>query len=295
MDSALVVDRLQFAFTITYHYLFPQLTMGLALADRRAEDARAADRQRAIQRCRALLGADLRDQLRVRRGHRHPDGVPVRHELGALLEIRRRRDRADAGDGRDVRVLPRIGFPRPVPVRREAGSGHGHTGVAALLVFLGSWLSGYFIVATDAWMQHPVGYISVMPDGTRAARELRGAALNPWVVLAVRAHHERRGDHRRVRDGGGRRVLRPAQAERSSSTASSLREGRRARGLHRSACCSSFRPAIGRGGWSPTISRPRWRRWKGYSRRSPGAPLVIVGQPDMRDTRSTIRSRFPGC
>src|SRR5436190_16012967 len=31
MDSALGVDRLHFAFTITYHYLFPQLTMGLAL------------------------------------------------------------------------------------------------------------------------------------------------------------------------------------------------------------------------------------------------------------------------
>ncbi|HVB38974.1 MAG TPA: cytochrome ubiquinol oxidase subunit I, partial [Vicinamibacterales bacterium] len=31
MDSALAVDRLQFAFTVTYHYLFPQLTMGLAL------------------------------------------------------------------------------------------------------------------------------------------------------------------------------------------------------------------------------------------------------------------------
>ena len=30
MDSALVVHRLHFAFTITYHYLFPQLTMGLA-------------------------------------------------------------------------------------------------------------------------------------------------------------------------------------------------------------------------------------------------------------------------
>jgi len=27
----LVLHRLQFAFTITYHYLFPQLTMGLAL------------------------------------------------------------------------------------------------------------------------------------------------------------------------------------------------------------------------------------------------------------------------
>ena len=30
MDSALVIHRLHFAFTITYHYLFPQLTMGLA-------------------------------------------------------------------------------------------------------------------------------------------------------------------------------------------------------------------------------------------------------------------------
>ena len=29
--DALTLHRLQFAFTITYHYLFPQLTMGLAL------------------------------------------------------------------------------------------------------------------------------------------------------------------------------------------------------------------------------------------------------------------------
>jgi cytochrome d ubiquinol oxidase subunit I len=25
-------------------------------------------------------------------------------------------------------------------------------------LFLGSWLSGYFIIATNAFMQHPVGY-----------------------------------------------------------------------------------------------------------------------------------------
>jgi len=31
MEAALLYDRLQFAFTITFHYLFPQLTMGLAL------------------------------------------------------------------------------------------------------------------------------------------------------------------------------------------------------------------------------------------------------------------------
>jgi cytochrome d ubiquinol oxidase subunit I len=31
MDSALDVHRLHFAFTVTFHYLFPRLTMGLAL------------------------------------------------------------------------------------------------------------------------------------------------------------------------------------------------------------------------------------------------------------------------
>ncbi|HEX3544101.1 MAG TPA: cytochrome ubiquinol oxidase subunit I, partial [Candidatus Acidoferrum sp.] len=30
MDSALLVHRIHFAFTVTFHYLFPQLTMGLA-------------------------------------------------------------------------------------------------------------------------------------------------------------------------------------------------------------------------------------------------------------------------
>ena len=31
MEDALTVSRMQFAFTITYHYLFPMFTMGLAL------------------------------------------------------------------------------------------------------------------------------------------------------------------------------------------------------------------------------------------------------------------------
>src|SRR3989304_3639002 len=31
MEDALLIHRLHFAFTATFHYLFPQLTMGLAL------------------------------------------------------------------------------------------------------------------------------------------------------------------------------------------------------------------------------------------------------------------------
>ena len=30
MDHALLIHRLHFAFTVTFHYLYPQLTMGLA-------------------------------------------------------------------------------------------------------------------------------------------------------------------------------------------------------------------------------------------------------------------------
>ena len=31
MDTSTIFSRLQFAFTVGYHYLFPQFTMGLAL------------------------------------------------------------------------------------------------------------------------------------------------------------------------------------------------------------------------------------------------------------------------
>ena len=56
MEDALAVHRLQFAFTVTFHYIFPQLTMGLALADCYFEDDGAAHRRRALQPRRALLG-----------------------------------------------------------------------------------------------------------------------------------------------------------------------------------------------------------------------------------------------
>ena len=52
---------------------------------------------------------------------------------------------------------------------------------AALMLFLGSWLSGYFILATNAWMQHPVAY-SVAPDGRLFVDSLSGLLTNPWLL-----------------------------------------------------------------------------------------------------------------
>jgi len=53
---------------------------------------------------------------------------------------------------------------------------------AAFLVFLGSWLSGYFIIVTDAWMQHPVAY-QRMADGQFQVSSFWGLLLNPWALL----------------------------------------------------------------------------------------------------------------
>lgn len=52
--------------------------------------------------------------------------------------------------------------------------------IAAFLVFAGSWLSGFFIIATDAWMQHPVGY-SLGADGGIRLSSFWELILNPWV------------------------------------------------------------------------------------------------------------------
>jgi len=54
----------------------------------------------------------------------------------------------------------------------------GHAG-AVLALFVGTWLSGYFIVATNAWMQHPVGYTRG-PDGRFELESLGALFTNPW-------------------------------------------------------------------------------------------------------------------
>src|SRR5206468_908752 len=54
--------------------------------------------------------------------------------------------------------------------------------VASLLVFFGSWLSGYFIVCTNAWMQHPVAY-QILPDHRIVLTSLSGLLMNPWALV----------------------------------------------------------------------------------------------------------------
>ena len=53
---------------------------------------------------------------------------------------------------------------------------------AAFMVFLGSWLSGFFIIATNAWMQHP-GRLSHRTQRARSSSTASGdLPFNPWTL-----------------------------------------------------------------------------------------------------------------
>jgi cytochrome d ubiquinol oxidase subunit I len=60
--------------------------------------------------------------------------------------------------------------------------------LAAIALWVGSWLSGVFIVTTNAFMQHPVAYV-VAPDGSLKLDSLWGLLTNPWA-FAQYAHNQ---------------------------------------------------------------------------------------------------------
>ncbi len=53
--------------------------------------------------------------------------------------------------------------------------------LSAVAVFVGSWLSGYFIIATDAFMQFPVGYFRAT-DGSLQLASFWDFVLNRWAL-----------------------------------------------------------------------------------------------------------------
>jgi len=179
MDSALVVHRLHFAFTATFHYLFPQLTMGLApmivvlklLALRRptggyAEAARLLARLFAINFVFGVAtGIPMEFQFGTNwsRFSRFAGGV-----IGQTLAM----------EGMFAFFLE-SSFLGLFLFGEKRLSPRAHL-ASAVAVFAGSWLSGYFIVATDAWMQHPVGY-TVGAGGAVQLDSLSALLLNRWA------------------------------------------------------------------------------------------------------------------
>ncbi len=181
MDSALLIHRLQFAFTVTYHYLFPQLTMGLAplivilksLALKTNDDRydKAARFWAKIFGINFVLGVVT--------------GIPMEFQFGTNWSHFSRF--AGGVIGQTLAMEGCFAFFLESTflglfLYGEKRLSKGMHWFAALMVFLGSWLSGYFIVATDAWMQNPVGYERTA-DGSFQLTSFWQLILNPWAGL----------------------------------------------------------------------------------------------------------------
>lgn len=180
MDSALTVSRLQFAFTITYHYLFPQLTMGLALLifllKSRALRTGEAAWDRAARFWTRIFAINFAMGVVT--------GIPMEFQFGTNWAVFSRAAGGVIGQTLAMEGVfsfflesTFLGFLL-YGEKRLGPKGHW---AASLLVFLGSWLSGYFIVVTNAWMQHPAGH-SLGADGEIQIASLAAVLLNPWAI-----------------------------------------------------------------------------------------------------------------
>jgi len=180
MDSALLVHRFHFAFTITFHYLFPQLTMGLALLifilktiALRTNDPRydtAARFWGKIFGINFILGVVT--------------GIPMEFQFGTNWSHFSRF--AGGVIGQTLAMEGMFAFFLESSFLGLFLYGEKRLGrlahwASSLAVLLGSWLSGYFIVATDAWMQHPTGYERTA-DGTFHLVSFWALVLNPWAL-----------------------------------------------------------------------------------------------------------------
>jgi cytochrome d ubiquinol oxidase subunit I len=179
--DALILHRLHFAFTVTYHYLFPQLTMGLALLIvvlktvallRHNESYNQAARFWAkIFAINFVIGVVT--------------GIPMEFQFGTNWAQFSRITGGVIGQPLAMEGIFSFflesAFLGLFLFGEKRLSPWAHWG-SAFLVFVGSWISGFFIIVTNAWMQHPVAY-SVLPNGRFDVTSFWGLLLNPWALL----------------------------------------------------------------------------------------------------------------
>lgn len=173
-------DRLQFAFTITFHYLFPQLTMGLSLMIvffkwqyLRTKMDHYNDAARFWMKIFALNFA-----MGV------VTGIPMEFQFGTNWA--KFSELTGGIIGQTLAMEGMFSFFLESSflglfLFGEKLLGHRLHFLTGFLVFLGSWASGYLIIATHSWMQYPVGY-EILENGKFVLNNFGALFSNPWLL-----------------------------------------------------------------------------------------------------------------
>jgi cytochrome bd ubiquinol oxidase subunit I len=178
VTDAATADRIQFAFTVLFHYVFPITTMGLApiIVYFKTMHLRTGEEKysKAAQFWARIFGINFAAGVVT--------GIPMEFQFGTNWAAF-----SNFAGGVVGQTLAMEGI---FAFFLESGFlglflfGEGRISpflhwLSALLLGLGAWLSGFFITATDAWMQHPVGY--TVQNGRAHLTSLWALLGNPFA------------------------------------------------------------------------------------------------------------------
>ena len=179
--NALVMHRLHFAFTITFHYLFPMLTMGLALLIVVLKTLAVVRKQEIYDKA-TMFWAKI---FAVNFVMGVVTGIPMEFQFGTNWS---RFSQLSGGVIGQPLAMEGVfsfflesAFLGLFLFGQNRLSKWAHW-FSAFAVFVGSWISGYFIIVTDAWMQHPVSY-RVLANGSYEVISFWQLLFNPWALL----------------------------------------------------------------------------------------------------------------
>lgn len=182
MEDMIFYDRLQFAFTITFHYLFPQLTMGLSLMVvffkwkfLRTQIEKYNNAAKFFMKIFAInftMGVIT--------------GIPMEFQFGTNWAKFSELTGGIIGQTLAMEGLFSFFLESSflaLFIFGEKLMGQKLHFLTGFFVFLGSWASGYLILATNAWMQHPVGY-EILENGKYVLENFGALFSNPWLMPA---------------------------------------------------------------------------------------------------------------
>jgi cytochrome bd ubiquinol oxidase subunit I len=278
--DALTIHRFHFAFTITFHYLFPQLTMGLAFLIVVLKTIALRTGNEHYNQAARFWGKVLAINFAMG----VVTGIPMEFQFGTNWA---RFSKAAGGViGQTLAMEGVFSFFLESSFLGAFLFGEKRLGpkahyVSALLVFLGSWLSGFFIIATNAWMQYPTGY-RLGTNGEILLTSLGRLLANRWLFWQYL--HNMTGSvvtASFVMASIGAFYLLVRSHEAQGRTF--LRTGVIAGVI---SCCLMLFPTGDQQGKNIAyLQPPTLAAMEGLFQTQAGAPLVILGQPDMEKQR----------